>query len=151
MEPADIPIVAAWMGTDALWQRYELSEEWIVADFSRGLERGDLILVVDAGMPASGFAWCLLDGMFGAVPYLKRIGVDPGSLGQGLGSLLLDRLERELLDRQRRELFLLTSDFNLGAQRFYQRHGYQMVGRIPDLVLPGVAEVLFRKQLASLA
>ena len=101
--------------------------------------------------PARGFAWCLLDGMFGAFPYLKRIGVDPGCSGQGLGSLLLDRLERELLDRQRHDLFLLVSDFNLDAQRFYLRHGYQEIGRIPDLALPGIAEVLFRKQLTRLS
>lgn len=151
MEPADFPIVAAWMMSDSLWQRYQLSEERIAADFARGLERGDVLLVADADTPARGFAWCLLDGMFGAFPYLKRIGVDPGSAGQGLGSLLMDQLEQELLDRQRHELFLLVSDFNLDAQRFYQRHGYQEIGRIPDLALSGIAEVLYRKQLARLS
>lgn len=151
MEPADFPIVAAWMMSDSLWQRYQLSEERIAADFARGWERGDVLLVADADTPARGFAWCLLDGMFGAFPYLKRIGVDPGSAGQGLGSLLMDQLEQELLDRQRHELFLLVSDFNLDAQRFYQRHGYQEIGRIPDLALSGIAEVLYRKQLARLS
>jgi ribosomal protein S18 acetylase RimI-like enzyme len=151
MEPGDIPVVASWMVTDSLWQRYQLSEERISADFAAGLQRDDLLLVVDAGLPARAFAWCLPGGMFGAFPYLKRIGVDPGCSGQGLGSLLLGRLERELLDRQRQDLFLLVSDFNLDAQRFYLRHGYQEIGRIPDLALPGVAEVLFRKQLTRLS
>lgn len=151
MKPADLPIIAAWMVTDDLWQRYHLTEERIAADFAAGLARGDLLLVVDAALPARGFAWCLLAGMFGAFPYLKRIGVDPACAGQGLGGRLLDRLERELLDRQRRELFLLVSDFNLDAQRFYQRHGYEEIGRISDLALPGITEVLFRKPLTRLS
>ena len=151
MEPDDLPIIAAWMVTDDLWQRYQLSEERIAADFEAGLARDDLLLVVDAAQPARGFAWCLLDGMFGAFPYLKRLGVDPACAGQGLGGLLLDRLERELLDRQRHDLLLLVSDFNLDAQRFYLRHGYQEIGRIPDLALPGITEVLFRKQLTRLS
>jgi ribosomal protein S18 acetylase RimI-like enzyme len=151
MEPGDISRIAEWMANDVLWQRYGLSHETIAADFERGLQRGDLILVVDADIPACGFAWCLLDGMFGSFPYLKRFGVDPTYAGQGIGGLLLDGLERELLARQRHELFLLVSDFNTVAQRFYQRHGYHEVGRIPDLVLPGVAEVLFRKQLLRLS
>jgi ribosomal protein S18 acetylase RimI-like enzyme len=151
MEPADISLIANWMAGDALWQRYQLSPEIIAADFARGLRRGDLILVADADTPARGFAWCLLDGMFGAFPYLKRFGVDPAYAGKGLGRLLLNGLEAELREQHRRELFLLVSDFNIDAQRFYQRHGYEEIGRIPDLVLPGVAEVLFRKQLIRLS
>jgi ribosomal protein S18 acetylase RimI-like enzyme len=151
MVPGDIPLIAGWMANDALWRRYQLSAETIAADFMRGLERGDLIVVADTDLPARGFAWCLLDGMFGARPYLKRFGVDPGVAGKGLGSLLLDNLERELLSRQCHDLFLLVSDFNLEAQRFYQRRDYREIGRIPDLVLIGVAEVIFRKQLARLS
>ncbi len=151
MEPADIPRIAEWMADDDLWRRYRLSPEAIAADFERGLDRGDLLLVADADMPARGFAWCLLKGMFGSFPYLKRFGVDPAVAGKGLGRLLLDSLERELLDRQHRDLFLLVSDFNIDAQRFYQRHGYREIGRVPELVLPGVTEVLFRKQLTRLS
>lgn len=151
MEPADIPLLASWMARDALWQRYGQTERMIATDFAWALDRGDLLLVIDTERPACGFAWCLLAGMFGAFPYLKRIGVDPADTGKGLGGLLLERLEQELRDRQRRELFLLVSDFNTGAQRFYQRNGYHEIGRIPDLAVPGIAEVLFRKQLVRLA
>ena len=151
MEQADIPRIAEWMVDDDLWRRYRLTRETIAADFERGLERDDLIFVVDASEPACGFAWCLPNGMFGAFPYLKRFAVDPAHAGQGLGSLLLDHLEQSLLADQRRELFLLVSDFNLAAQRFYRRHGYEEIGQVPELVLPGVAELIFRKQLSRLA
>ena len=151
MEAADLPLIATWMAADDLWQRYRLTEEKIAADFAAALERDNLLLVVDAELPARAFAWCLLDGMFGAFPYLKRFGVDPAYAGKGLGRLLLNGLEAELLEQHRRDLFLLVSDFNHDAQRFYVRHGYEEIGRIPDLVLPGVAEVLFRKQLILLS
>jgi ribosomal protein S18 acetylase RimI-like enzyme len=151
MEPEDIPCIAEWMVGDDLWRRYGLSRETIAADFERGLDHGDLIFVIDASVPACGFAWCLPNGMFGAFPYLKRFAVDPAHAGQGLGGLLLDHLEQALLAGQRRELFLLVSDFNFAAQRFYRRHGYEEIGRVPELVLPGVAELIFRKQLSRLA
>jgi len=47
------------------------------------------------------------------------------------------------------ELFLLVSDFNVDAQRFYQRQGYQQIGAIPGYVLPDVTELLYWKQLRS--
>ena len=151
MAPGDIPVIAEWMAGDRLWRRYRLASETIAADFERGLARDDLIVVADADLPARGFAWCLLDGMFGSFPYLKRFGVDPAVAGKGLGGLLLDSLERELLDREHHDLFVLVSDFNIDAKRFYQRHGYREIGRVSELVLPGVAEVLFRKQLTRLS
>ena len=46
-----------------------------------------------------------------------------------------------------RDLFLLTSDFNEGAQRFYRRMGYTQIGAIPSYVVPDVTELIFRKQL----
>jgi hypothetical protein len=44
------------------------------------------------------------------------------------------------------DLFLLVSDFNHDAQRFYQRQGYQQIGAIPGYVLPDVSELIFRKR-----
>ncbi len=151
MERADIPFVAAWMVEDDLWQRYRLSKERIAADFQVAFDRDDLLLTVDTDGPVRGFAWCLPEGMFGFLPYLKRIGVDPAHAGQGLGSLLLEQLETELRARRQWELFLLVSDFNSEAQRFYRQRGYFEIGRMPDLVLPGVAEILFRKHLGASA
>ena len=42
---------------------------------------------------------------------------------------------------------LLVSDFNDGAQRFYARHGYVQVGRLPALVASNVDELLFWRRL----
>jgi ribosomal protein S18 acetylase RimI-like enzyme len=143
----DIPLIVEWMLRDALWQRYQMTETGITADFTGALERGDILLTADADLPARGFAWCLLNGMFGTHAYLKRIGVDPAFAGRGIGGLMLERVEAEVRALGRDSLFLLVSDFNDAAQRFYRRHGYEQIASFPGLALPGVAEVLFCKAL----
>jgi ribosomal protein S18 acetylase RimI-like enzyme len=42
-------------------------------------------------------------------------------------------------------LFLLVSDFNIEAKKFYREMGYQEVGLIPDLIKKGVGEYLMMK------
>ncbi len=48
---------------------------------------------------------------------------------------------------QSRDIFLLVSDFNHDAQRFYNRLGYQQVGKLDDYVMQGVSELVFRKRV----
>ena len=45
------------------------------------------------------------------------------------------------------DLFLLVSDFNLPAQRFYAANGYHQVGAIAGYVCPGIGELIYRKRL----
>jgi ribosomal protein S18 acetylase RimI-like enzyme len=85
-------------------------------------------------------------GAFGRSPYLRLIGVRADMAGSGIGARLLDAMEAraaEVAD----DLFLLVSDFNEGAQRFYRRQGYVQIGAIPGYVLPEVSELVFRKRL----
>jgi ribosomal-protein-alanine N-acetyltransferase len=146
MTPDDIPIVAAWMVTVPLWQRYGVTVEKASANFQRGLTNGDWLLVIDADIPACGFAWIVPQGAFGRSPYLKQLGVHLDYAKAGLGGLLLDAAEARAWDVAD-DLFLLTSDFNTDAQRFYTRHGYQQIGAIPDYVINGLTELIFRKRL----
>ncbi len=69
-----------------------------------------------------------------------------GTFIHGAGTRLLRAFEAEVA-RESRHAFLLVSDFNQGAQRFYQRHGYARVGALPGLVLPDVAELIYWKRL----
>jgi predicted GNAT family acetyltransferase len=46
-----------------------------------------------------------------------------------------------------RDLFLLVSDFNTDAQKFYARLGYVQVGALDDYVIPGVSELVFCKRI----
>ncbi len=144
----DIPTLAAWMVKTPLWQRYHLTIERASANFETGLARGDVLLVADAGSDniACGFAWCLQQGGFGRSMYLRLIGVRQERARAGVGAALMQAAEEAALTISH-ELFLLVSDFNLDAQRFYERHGYQRIGAIPGYVLPEVTELLYWKQL----
>ena len=149
MDTGDIPTIARWVAATPLWRRYGLTVSEVGALLERGLAGGDLLLVADAPAPdgkAGGLAWCLERGAFGRSPYLRLLGVRADLAGHGIGSALLDALERRLAGSAG-ELFLLVADFNAAAQRFYRRRGYVQAGAIDGYVLPGVTELLFWKRL----
>lgn len=150
MMPEDIPIIAAWMITVPLWQRYGLTLHRAQAQFETALHHGDVLQVADLpDDPACGFAWGILNGAFGRSAYLRLIGVRPGSSGRNIGSELLENME-QVVSAVSDSLFLLVSDFNHDAQRFYFRHGYQQIGSIPGYVLPDVSELVLWKPLRQL-
>lgn len=145
----DIPAVAGWIAATPLWQRYRFSAPQAEASLARALAQADILLVADVereGGQACGLAWCLPAGAFGRSPYLRILGVRAGLTGLGIGAALLDRLEQVAAERAS-DLFLLVSDFNQAARRFYQRQGYRQVGAIPGYVLPDVTELIFWKRL----
>lgn len=148
----DIPLVAAWIAATPLWRRYRLTEDSATRQLAAALERHDLLLTTDAGACGGGgracaLAWVMPTGAFGRSPYLRILGVAEAQRGRGIGASLLEAAERRLA-QSARELFLLVSDFNLSAQRFYTRQGYVQVGAFPGYVLPDVAELLYWKRLA---
>jgi len=148
MVSEDISTVVDWVTTNPLWQRYQLTTEKARAQFEQALEQNEWLVVADLNQEdcACGFAWCLADGAFGRSVYLRLIGVRPDCAGIGIGSLLLAQAEQFALTIGD-DLFLLVSDFNLGAQRFYRRQGYDQIGAIPGYVLPDVTELIYRKRL----
>ncbi|HND12466.1 MAG TPA: N-acetyltransferase [Pseudomonadota bacterium] len=96
-----------------------------------------------------GIARVAHSGMFGSFGgYLKLIAVGAAAQGMGVGSLLLSHAEQTVASHSR-DMFLLTSDFNDDAQRFYDRHGYREVGRLPGYVRPEITEVIFWKRLRT--
>jgi len=144
----DISLVAEWMVQTPLWQRYQLTVERASQNFENAFKHGEVLLVADAGADNidCGFAWCVPQGGFGRSMYLRLIGVRKEQARAGVGTALLRTAEEAAL-KVGHELFLLVSDFNLDAQRFYQRQGYQQIGAIPGYVLPDVTELLYWKQL----
>jgi len=144
--PQDLAPLAAGLARLPLMQRYGRDEPGLAASLAAALARGDgLLLAVEAGAPL-GLAWYLRDGTFGLGGYLKLMAVLPGAQARGVGAALLGAFEAELA-RGSAHGFLLCSDFNRPAQAFYQRHGWARVGALPDLVLPGVAELVYWKRL----
>lgn len=147
--PADIPVIAAWLPDLPLMVRYGMSAERTRQNLSAALATGDLLLTADSGdLQACGLAWCMPRGMFGRSPYLRLLAVRAGLSGGGIGSALLQALEERLIG-QHNWLFLLVTEDNVAAQRFYARHGYGQIGAISGYVLPEVVECLFAKRLTQ--
>jgi ribosomal protein S18 acetylase RimI-like enzyme len=142
----DAAPLAARLAPLPLLQRYRRTAEALERDLRAALARGDGLLVHDAGGGADGLVWFLPSGTLGMGGYLRLLAVAPGANRRGLGGDLLAAFEASVA-RWSGHAFLLVSDFNDGAQRFYQRHGYVQVGLLPALVLPDVDELLFWRRL----
>jgi ribosomal protein S18 acetylase RimI-like enzyme len=90
----------------------------------------------------AGFLLLYLQGPFRG--YIQTLCLAPACRGRGVGTLALAWAEERIF-RESPNVFLCVSDFNPGALRLYQRLGYQLVGALPDFLVPGSAELLLRK------
>ncbi len=149
MAEADIPIVAAWMPTLPLWQRYGVTVESATRLFERSISQ-DLVLTADipGEATACGLLRCIRRGAFNLSPYISALGVQAEFQNRHIGAALLSMAEQVVSDTSA-DVFLLTSEFNQDAQRFYRRQGYTQIGAIADYIVPGVTELIFRKRLPS--
>ena len=94
-----------------------------------------------------GFVVIEMSGAF--TGYVKSICVSPGLRGRGVGAALMSYAEDRIF-RETPNVFLCVSDFNVGAQRFYTRLGYETVGELRDYVVAGHSEILMRKTVGPL-
>ncbi len=143
---ADLPALARGLAGLDLMRRYGRDAAALERALRGALDRGEGLLVAEEGGAIQGLAWFLRSGTLALGGYLRLIAVLDAAQGRGAGAALLAAFEAEVV-RESPHAFLLVSDFNAGAQRFYERHGYARVGPLPALVLPGVAEVLYWKRL----
>lgn len=146
LRPADCEALAAGIAKLPLMQRYARSESALAADFQAAYERGEHLFVWDAGNGPEGVLWFFPTGNFAMGGYLRLIAMAPGSTAKGAGAQLLAEFERQV-GAQSRHAFLLVSDFNVDAHRFYEKHGYVKVGALPKLVRPDVDELIYWKRL----
>ena len=102
--------------------------------------------VVD-GRPA-GFAVLIMRGAF--VGFIQSLAVAPDLRGRGIGEALMRFVEDRIL-RDTPNVFLCVSSFNDGAQRFYRRLGYEVVGELTDMLVRGHSEILMRKSAGPIS
>jgi ribosomal protein S18 acetylase RimI-like enzyme len=141
---ADIPGIARWVAATPLWQRYGVTEASFAQRLRDGLAEGATIYVAEREQ-VLGFLWLVERGAFNRSGYIQLIGVHPDARGAGVGRMLMQFAEEKIF-AQGRDLFLLVSDFNTAAQRFYERLGYRQVGKLDDYVVPGVSELIYYKK-----
>lgn len=142
---ADIPDIARWVAATPLWQRYDVTEVSFAKRLHDGLAEGATIYVAERNAQAVGFLWLVERGVFNRSGYIQLIGVHPDARGVGVGRMLIQFAEEKIF-AQGRDVFLLVSDFNTDAQRFYQRLGYRQVGKLDDYVVQGVSELIYYKK-----
>jgi ribosomal protein S18 acetylase RimI-like enzyme len=89
-----------------------------------------------------GFVVLIMQGAF--VGFVQSLAVEPALRGRGIGEALMQFAESRIL-RDVPNVFLCVSSFNGGAERFYRRLGYEVVGELRDMLIPGHSEILMRK------
>jgi CubicO group peptidase (beta-lactamase class C family)/GNAT superfamily N-acetyltransferase len=144
MVSADAPACAAIACASEIGRRYGFEAGALAAKLEAALRGTGNLFVADSGDAIAGFVWAEPLGAFSSAPYLRLIAVAESARGSGVGSALLAEFEARTASVGR-DWCLLVSDFNEGAQSFYERHGYRRVGVLPDFAVPGIAEVLMTK------
>jgi ribosomal protein S18 acetylase RimI-like enzyme len=144
----DAPACGAIVGATPLWQRSGLDAERAAALLAAAAAGGETVLVLEVDGVLVGFAWIDRRGAFGRSSYLRMIAIDPARRSAGLGAVLMQAFEG-IAAGEGPDGFLMVSDFNTDAQRFYRRLGWTEVGRVPDYVLPGVVEVVMWKRVRA--
>ncbi len=152
-EPVTSPLIRRYDSRDreAVVRMLAASEPWIrlgygqtdwVIFFSTSWPQTREGFVIEAGGAIAGIALLRPNILLG--DYLELFCIAPEARRRGLGVRLLAYLE-ELVFGRTRNFYVCVSDFNKDARRFYESHGFLEIGPIPDLLIPGSAEILMRK------
>lgn len=126
------------------WVRYPITAQALSTHLGTN-EPGAPRYVLRAENETAGTMTLRLNWFSG--PYLQFFGVLPRFQGRGIGSVALAWLEASARADNARNLWVAASDFNAGAIRLYERHGFKRVACIDSLVSDGRDEVLMRKKL----
>lgn len=128
------------------------SEPWLTLRLSRA---GALAVLTDparevhAIRDAHGIAGFVIIDMRGLLRgYVQTLCIREDCRRRGLGSTLL-RWAEERIFRESPNVFICVSSFNGDARRLYERQGFELVGTLRELIVPGHDELLLRKTKGS--
>lgn len=147
-ELADLAWLAAKLGPLPLFRRYGLTEKVLEERWTRALGAGERLWVALFDGAPQGLSWYLPSGTFASGAYLRTLAVAQAAQGRGVGLGLLKAFEAASRDAAG-GCFLLTAEFNTAAQKFYERHGYRQVGKLPGFAMPEVTELIYWRRKES--
>lgn len=81
--------------------------------------------------------------------YIQALWVEQAWRRNGIGARLMEWSEQYIF-RRSPNVFLCVSSFNVDAQRFYRRLGYETIGVLKEYLTAEYDEILMRKRLAPL-
>ncbi len=159
LRSSDVESCARIIAGDPLWQRYGITLSRARRVLRQALAQaaggttaaravGEIAVARAAGRPV-GFVWFRREGTFHHSGYVRWIAVAPDARSRGVGRRLMQFVEARVLPAGP-NVFLLVSDFNRAAQAFYRQLGYTEVGALPDYIVPGITERLYRKTRAPI-
>ncbi len=160
LRAGDVDECARIVAADRLWERYGVTlrsaRQAIRRTLGVGRYRGaavreaaELAVAHHEGRVV-GFIWFHLRGTFHHSGYVRWIAVAPEARGRGVGRRLMQYAEDRIF-KAGPNVFLMVSDFNERAQRFYEMLGYRLVGKVPDYIVPGIGEHVYRKTRGPIA
>ncbi|MBT9163462.1 MAG: hypothetical protein DDT24_00369 [Chloroflexi bacterium] len=126
-----------------------VAEEVIDSHLNDQIDSGYYILIAEADSTAIGYI------CYGPTPLTEGTwdlyweAVAPEKQGQGIGSILMESAESEIVKAEGRLAIIETSSTPQyeRARQFHFSHGYQVVASIPDFYAPGDDKIVLQKRL----
>lgn len=139
----------------ALGQLYFLDSggRYIGAELlAEGFDKDEIYVALDEAGQCLGFAWIIINGIFHWFPFLHVLAVKKTIRGNGVGKRLMALFEEiGFVQDGSDKVFLCVDDFSTEAIGLYKSMGYEEVGRIPGMYVPGVVTSLMMKTRESRA
>ena len=130
------------------------SEPWITLgrDFEASVQTlSDPTKEVYLAYSADEIAGFIILNMKGAfIGYIQTVCISPMQRGKGIGSQLINFAEERIFGEVP-NVFMCVSSFNTGAQKLYQKLGYEIIGEMKDYIISGHSEILLRKSISPLS
>lgn len=127
-----------------IWDAYykDVSVLDLIVD---AIKRKEIYIALNKNDNCIGFMGIVPKGCFAQFPYLSILAVKKKYRNRSIGKLLLEKFE-SLAFKESNRAFVLCSDFNKEAHRFYKRYDYKKCGEIPNLYKEGINELIFVKE-----
>ncbi|MGE3803283.1 MAG: GNAT family N-acetyltransferase [Gemmataceae bacterium] len=147
--PDDTPALLKLTEATGVFRPLEIvALQEVLDDYHGGnREQGHLCVTEADAAGIRGFAYYAPAAMTLGTWYLWWIAVATERHGQGIGTLLLQHLEKDIDSKAGRHLLVETSSMPHyePTRRFYEKHGYQRHAVLEDYYAPGDSMVVYRK------
>lgn len=127
-----------------LWDAYFKNNPTHESALEKMISKKQVYVVTNKNDQCIGFMGVINNGCFHKFSYLSILAVKKRFRNKGIGEALVNKFE-DIGFNKADKVFILVSDFNKTAQKFYRKLGYKKVGNIPDLFKHGVSEDLLVK------